>query len=161
MALKLPLTITSRPDVARVLRELNSLEDFMTQAAVREPGTAMQLPKLSRPLDDLAQENGQNLLDQTARQLIHDHLNLIMGKAPAIHVSFAVEPSPKALHVILLWFRENIHPQVLLQVGLQPTITVGMVVRTPNLFFDMSMRQYLQKQEPYLTQLLKETARAE
>lgn len=158
--LSLPLTVVSRVDVARLLRELNALNDFLADAKVRQPGTPMRLPKLTRQLDDIARENQLNLLEEGPRKELYAKLHVALNKAPGLHISFASEPSPKALHQILLWLRRNVHPQVLVQVGLQPTIAAGCVIRSPNLLFDMSMRQYLVKQEPYLTQLIKEAVRA-
>jgi F0F1-type ATP synthase delta subunit len=69
-------------------------------------------------------------------------------------MSFASEASPKALDKIVAWLRSNIHPQTLLQVGLQPTIAAGCIVRTTNRVFDLSLRTHLREQEPYLTQLI-------
>jgi hypothetical protein len=71
-----------------------------------------------------------------------------------LHISFAAEPSTQALEKILIWFRTNIHAQALLQVGLQPTIAAGCVLRTNNKVFDMSLRENLSKQKPFLVQLI-------
>ena len=154
MELNLPLGIISQVDVARMLRELNGLEDFFVGTEARKPGTPMQPPRLSRLLDQLAHDNQINLLDGQHRKNLSIQLNNVLGKAPTMHISFAAEPSPKALERILAWLRENIHPLTLLQVGLQPTIAAGCVLRTSNRLFDMSMRNHLKEQEPYLVKLI-------
>lgn len=154
MELKLPLTVVSQVDIARLLREINGLDDFFIGTAVRKSGTPMQSPKLSKTLEQVVKDNNGNLLEEPSRKQLSSRLNEILGKAPMFHISFAAEPSPRALEKILSWLRENIHPQLLLQVGLQPTITAGCVLRTPNKFFDMSMRNHLHKQEPYMIQLI-------
>lgn len=159
MELKLPLSVVSQVDVARVLRELNTLEDFFISAAARQGGTPMQPPRLTRILDQLAKENNVNLLEKTGRANLVVRLNEVLGRAPLLHISFAAEPSVKALETILVWLRDNIHPKVLLQVGLQPNIAAGCVIRTPNKIFDLSMRSFLQKQEPYLVELIAGAAR--
>ncbi len=155
---RLPLGVTSTIDVARAMRELNALNDFMTAAKVRTPGTPLQLPKLTRQLDELARLNDYNLTDENHRKELTARLNTVMGKSPVLHISFASEPSVKALERILSWLRENIHAQALLTVGLQPGIAAGCVLRTPNLLFDMSLRSYLKQQEPYVVQLIEEAA---
>jgi F0F1-type ATP synthase delta subunit len=157
--LKLPNNLVSQVDVARVIRELNSLNDFFISSEARKSGTPMTPPRLTRQLDQLARDNGINLLESAHRQQLYGWLNESLGNAPLIHISFAAEPSTKALDVIVIWFRSNIHPQALLQVGLQPTIAAGCVVRTANRVFDMSMRSYLKKQEPYLVELIAGAAR--
>src|SRR4051812_9020964 len=129
MDLVLPTNIIAPVDVARVLRELNSLNDFFVNANARTAGTPIQPPRLSRMLDQLAQANNYNLLDQAHRADLTAKLNQLIKSAPQLHISFAAEPSPKALEQILLWLRQNIDAHTLVQVGLQPTIAVGCVIR--------------------------------
>lgn len=152
--LKLPPSVVSQVDIGRLQREITGLNDFFIGAKVRAAGTSMQLPQLSRPMDLLARENGINLLDSEHRQRLMTQLDSVYKSAPSFHISFAVEPSPKALERILLWLRQNVHPQVLLQVGLQPAIAAGCVLRTTNKVFDMSLRNRLHSQKKVLTQLI-------
>lgn len=158
MELSLPVGVVSQVDIARLLREVGALNDFFAGAAVRKAGTPVQPPRLSRLLDQLARDNRYNLLEEKHRGELAQKLNTVLGTAPLLHISFAAEPSTPALERILSWFRTNIHPHTLLQVGLQPTIAAGCVLRTPNKFFDMSMRHYLKEQEPYLVQLIQGAA---
>jgi len=153
--LKLPSILVGEIDIARSMRELNSLEDFFIGAKNRTAGTTVQPPKLTRLLDSLARENGINLLEEKDRARLQEELKKVNSSAPSLHISFAVEPSPKALEKILLWMRQNIHPQVLLSVGLQPAIAAGCVLRTSNKVFDMSLRAHLNQQTQYLTQLIR------
>jgi F0F1-type ATP synthase delta subunit len=114
----------------------------------------MQLPKLSRTLDQLSKENGVNLLDEASRNQLTESLKQTQQRAPKVHLSFAAEPSPKGLDEILVWLRQNIHPQVLVQIGIQPAIAAGCIMRTPNKIFDMSLRTNLKQKQTYLTQLI-------
>ena len=157
--LKLPNSLVSQVDVARIMRELNSLNDFFINSRARPAGSPVQPPRLTRPLDQLAQNNQCNLLEEPQRKQLYDQLNNILGRAPLLHMSFAAEPSTKALETVIVWLRANIHPQALLQVGLQPTIAAGCILRTPNRIFDMSMRSHLKEQEPYLVELIAGAAR--
>jgi F0F1-type ATP synthase delta subunit len=152
--LKLSTNIISQVDVARILRELKDLEDFFAANKTRPAGSALQLPKLTRLLDEIAKDNDYNLLEEAHRKALKQQLDVVLGKAPLLHISFAAEPSPKALEKILVWFRTNIHPQALLQVGLQPSIAAGCVVRTANRVFDMSLREHLNDQQKFLAQLI-------
>src|SRR4051812_37150452 len=95
--LKLPSTVISRVDVARLMRELTGLNDFFVGAGARTAGTSMQLPKLSRLIDQIARENNINLLDASHRKAMMERLKNIYDHAPSFHISFATEPSPKAL----------------------------------------------------------------
>jgi F0F1-type ATP synthase delta subunit len=159
MDFKLPLNMVSQVDVARMLREINALNDFFIQSKIREAGSPMQLPKTSRLLEQIATDNQLNMLEENDRAKLASSLDQILGKAPTIHISFASEPTPKVVEKILVWFRANIHPQALLQVGLQPNIAAGCVVRTHNKVFDMSLKDYLGQQQKYLIQLIDAAAK--
>ena len=153
--LKLPTSLVGRVDVARMLRELGGLNDFFVAAKARQAGTPIQPPGVTRVLSALAETNHINLLEEGSRRELAARLEVLRKQAPQLHISFAVEPSPKALEQLVTWFRSSIHPHTLLQVGLQPGIALGCTLRTPNKFFDMSLRAYLEKQEQYLVELIK------
>jgi F0F1-type ATP synthase delta subunit len=159
MALQLSANIIGQVDIARILRELKSLDDFFAAAKTRPAGTSMQLPKLTRLLDQVAKENNFNLLEESNRKELYRELDQIVSTAPLLHISFAAEPSTQALEKVLIWLRANIHPQVLLQVGLQPAIAAGCVVRTANKVFDMSLRENLKEHQQYLMQLIDTAAK--
>ena len=98
------------------------------------------MPRTSRILEALAANNGLNLLTATHRHHLQQFLEEVSSKAPVIHISFAADPSATFTAKIVAWLRTNIHPYALLQLGLQPTIAAGCVVRTPNKQFDFSLR---------------------
>lgn len=154
MDLKLPLTLVGPSDITRLLRELKGLDDFFVATKARKSGTSMQPPRLTRLLDEMARENRINLLETQERTKLEDQLEQLQKSAPMLHLSFAAEPSPKALERILIWLRENIDAHALVRVGLQPSIAAGCVLRTPNKIFDMSLRAHLEKQEDYLVKLI-------
>jgi F0F1-type ATP synthase delta subunit len=153
--LVLPLTLVGDIDITRLLREINSIDDFFVEAEARKSGDSTQPPRITRVLNDVSLANKYNLLQKSDRQELTKQLNELKKTAPAIHISFAAEPSPKALEQVLRWLRENIHPLILLRVGLQPTIAAGCVLRTTNKIFDFSLREHLNKQEPYLVELIR------
>ncbi|MDB5186087.1 MAG: hypothetical protein JWL85_610 [Candidatus Saccharibacteria bacterium] len=139
--LVLPVGAVGRLDVGRLLREAEALDEFLTQAAVREPGTALKLPKTSKLLDDMLTSNKLNGLVVEDRQRIISFLQSVKGQAPTMHISFSADPSPLFVQRLVSYLRAEIHPLVLLQIGLQPNIGAGCVVRTTNKYFDFSLRQ--------------------
>ncbi len=157
-ALKLPTLVVGKVDIARLLRELESTDEYLAQAAVRQPGTPMQLPRSSRLLEELARENGLNLLQEADRARLLEFLRDIKENAPVIHMSFASDPSPAFTNKLVIWLRREIHPLILLQVGLQPSIAAGCIVRTPNKYFDLSLRQHLVRSRPLLLEKIREAA---
>jgi hypothetical protein len=148
---QLPALVMTPSDVTRLLRELDTLDQYMRQQGLRAPGQpTAKMPKTTRLLDELAVLNGVNLLDVRSREYLSAFLSAMLQRAPVVHISFAVDPSPAFLQKVVLWFRKNIHSQILVRVGLQPSIAAGCVVRTTNRYFDLSLRQHLQKQRGLL-----------
>jgi F0F1-type ATP synthase delta subunit len=150
----LPPTVISRSDVGQLLRELESATEFLAQAAIREPGQTMKLPRASRLLEEVATLNGLNLLQSEDQKQLRSYLDGIKQHAPELHMSFATNPSPTFMQKLMSWLRKEISPQVLVNVGLQPTIAAGCVVRTPNHYFDFSLRKtMLQKKDLLATKI--------
>src|SRR6185437_10536937 len=146
-----PALITSPADVSRLRREIKALDEYMHQQELRTPGApSAMLPKLSRLLHDLATTNNLNLLDAKTRGELDGFLADVAAHAPVVHISFAVDPSSAFLQKIVQWLRQNIHPSILVRVGLQPSIAAGCTVQTTNRYFDFSLRQYLQQHRKLL-----------
>jgi hypothetical protein len=152
--LKIPSSLTSKSDIMRLQRELNSLNDFFAGSAARPAGAPQQPPKTTKLLDELSSANELNLLDAGHRKALTDELEWLVQNAPVVHFSFATEPTPRAVEPIVTWLRQNIHELCLVQTGVAPAIAAGCILRTPNKMFDMSMRVYLEKQSHLLNQLI-------
>ena len=141
-----PLLI-SPSDLKRTRRELEQLDDALHQAGLRVGGKAIKLPATSRILDELARDSNLNLLKKADRERLMKFLTLLLQKAPVMHMSFASEPSGAFMNKLIVWLRANMHPQMFVSVGLQPSIAAGCIVRTANRQFDFSLRQALEDQK--------------
>lgn len=151
---KLSAKVVGQADINRLVRELASLDDFLLSAAARTAGTPVTPPRMTYMLEQAARDNSFNLLEAAHRAELKAQLQAVLNSAPVVHISFATEPSVKVTDAILGWLRNNIHPQLLVVIGLQPTLAAGCVLRTGNHIFDMSLRTNLQKQEGYLVKLI-------
>lgn len=154
ITLELPLTLITRVDALRLLRELKALDDFLDQAAIRTPGTPVKLPRMSRILEDLASINEVNLLQKEPRQALNTQLLAVKKQAPLIHMSFASDPPAAFIRKLVTWLRAEIHPHVLLDVGLQPSIAAGCIIRTRSKYFDCSLRQHFSDKRGLLVERL-------
>lgn len=156
----LPTLILGPADVNRTLLELQELEDFLSQSALRQQ-TAIQLPKMSRTLESLALTNKTDLLSAEERAELTAFLHSVQLHAPVLHISFASEPSAAFTARIVEWFRTNVSKYSLVQVGLQPSIAAGCIVRSTNKVFDLSLRRSLDKNKVLMTAALEEMGRRE
>lgn len=143
--------VAGRADINRLLRELEALEATLAGSKT----TKDMLPKVGDLLNQMAAANGYKLSENNNRQHLAQQLTKIKNHAPTVHISFASEPSPQVTISLLDWLRSNIHRYMLLQVGLQPAIAAGCVLRTSNKIFDLSLRTHFEEQKPYLVELIK------
>lgn len=147
---KLPDEIFGSTDVRRVQRELEDVDNFFHQAKLRSPGSFMAPPKTTASLNALFEVNQANILSRHSRSNIIDILNQLDEQPAAIHISFPSEPAPSFLKQIVVWSRQNLHPYLLVNTGIQPSLLIGCYVRTNNKVFDMSLRNRFKQSKPIL-----------
>lgn len=153
--LRLPVTAIGKTDVGRLIREVEMLDQFIVQSAIRQPGLPMKIPKTSKVLDEAIQLNELNMLHADDRQQLLEFLRSVYATAPNMHMSFSADPSPFFMQRLMTWVRQEIHPLVLVQVGLQPNIGAGCVVMTKNKYFDLSLRNRFFERRDLLIQKLR------
>lgn len=153
--------IVSPSDLRRARRELETVDDFLHQAGLRQnavrgdDGKTVKLPQTSRVVDALATESDANLLHPADRTRLIKYLADLIEHAPVLHISFASEPSAAFMSKLVIWLRDNIHPEVLVHLGLQPSIAAGCIVRTANKQFDFSLNRSFEEQRGLLVDSLK------
>lgn len=153
--LALPYSVIGRVDVGRLLREAEALDNFLSQANLRQPGTPMAIPRISKLLDETIMGNKINVLVEEERNRLLHFLMEVYSRAPMLHISFSADPSPAFTQRLITWLRQEIHPMVLVQIGLQPNMGAGCVVRTTNKYFDFSLRQRFAEKRDVLSQRLR------
>lgn len=139
--LTLPAAIARPADVSRLARELKMINDSLLQLSLRSGGTPVKMPKTSQLMDQIAQLNKLNLLKPEDRKVLEHYLLVLQTKAPVLHISFGADPTAAFIEKLMIWLRLELHPQILLTIGLQPNIGAGCVVRSTNKYFDLSLRQ--------------------
>lgn len=148
--LKLPPLVAGPVDVARLARELEMIDDSLLQLGLRTGGTPTKIPKTSYLLEKTVQLNKLNLLQKADRAALRQYLAALREAAPVMHISFGADPSPLFVEKLMTWLRREIHPELLLTIGLQPAMGAGCIVRTANKYFDLSLRQTFMQQRHLL-----------
>lgn len=150
----LPVMVSSPADVGRLLRELELIEDALLQGGLRKEEAEAKLPKTSRMMDQIVESNKLDLLNKLNRIELQHLLETAKKQSPVLHMSFSADPSPVFMEKLMAWLRREIHPSVLLTIGLQPTLGAGCILRTTNKQFDLSLREeFLSKRELLISQL--------
>lgn len=154
--LLLPVGVASKVDAGRLLREAESIDDFLRQAAIRQGGSPVTLPKMSHLFEELINLNKLNVLQEEDRKKLKQLLELVKAKSPVMHMSFSADPPPQFMNQLVSWLRREIHPLVLVQVGLQPNIGAGCILRTNNKQFDFSLRERFINHRTDLLELIRQ-----
>jgi len=143
----LPPALTSRADLARLVREVENIDtDLEAQKARNRStgGTGYSLPAMSHGLGDFLELNQLDIADDQTRMKLKESMRKLKEHAPVMHLTFAVDADTESLSKLVAWLRQEIHPQALISVGLQPGLVGGVYVRTPNHVHDFSLRSHLQ-----------------
>jgi len=152
--LRLPVLVVRPGDLGRLVRELAVIDDRLLQLKLRQAGSEVKLPKTTQLMDQLIALNGLNLLQVGDRDWLIEALGAIKDHAPVLNISFSVDPSPVFMGKLMTWLRREIHPFVLVNIGLQPNIAAGCVVRTTNQVFDFTLRRNFAQKRDMLRQAL-------
>lgn len=139
----LPAALIGRADLARLVRELESVDSKLQAQKVRDGEAEPHLPDLSESLSDFLEQNKLDITDGKALMDLKAHLQQLKDHAPVVHMTFAVEADPDSLQQLAKWFRQEAHPHTLLSVGLQPSLVGGVYMRTPNHVHDFSLKSLL------------------
>lgn len=142
----LPSALITRADLSRLVREIEDLDNDLEAQKARNHATGAtgyKMPNMSRALSDFTEQNKLDLNDDQSRMLLKEQMKMMKDKAPILHMTFAVEADPVSLTKLITYVRTEIHPQALLQVGMQPSLVGGVYLRTPNHIHDYSVRAKL------------------
>jgi len=142
---QLPPSVVSKIDVSRLVTEFERIDNDMTTATVRaKAGAPIETKlKLSDKLKDFLNLNQLRPSSSKDRTDLIKQLRLLKDNVPTLHMTFAVEADPESLQFLADWARTSVHPQAVLEVGLQPALIAGVYLRTPNHVRDMSLRGLL------------------
>lgn len=152
----LPPSVVQRADVSRLTTELERIDNELTTSAVRlkSGGTQQAPPTVSDQLAEFLTQNGLELKTSRERTELISQLRLLKDAAPSIHMTFAVAADPSSLKQLVQWLRSSVHPQTVIEVGLQPGLIAGVYLRTPNHVLDLSLRKLLSSRRSALAKEL-------
>jgi len=153
-AIHLPTGIVSTGDARRLRRDLAALEETLQAIRLRTNAPSAKLPRLSRSLEEFASTNRLNFLLPDDRHHAAVYMDTVIKKAPVLHISFASEATRKFTTELIQWLRVNFDSEMLIEIGLEPNIAAGSMVRTANKVFDFSLMKHLEGQRAMLMERL-------
>lgn len=156
MELKLPNSVGGKRDLILATREIEQTITDRLQDDVRERFGAKRVGTKAGQmmLGEILSAN--KLKDDTATlKKILQQLEGFKQHAPQVRIAFSQEPDQDFYKKIVGWFRREIHPSVLVQVGIQPTIGGGFILQTAARRYDMSLKTKILNSTPKFLEVLK------
>lgn len=157
-AVHLPTGIVSTGDARRLRRDIAALEETLQAIRLRTNAPVAKLPRLSRSLEEFGSTNRLNFLLPDDRHHAAVFMDYVLKKAPVLRISFASEATRKFTTELVLWLRANFDSEMLVEIGLEPNIAAGSIVRTTDKVFDFSLIKHLESKRPMLMEKLLGTA---
>jgi G3E family GTPase len=152
--LLLPMTVTGHAHLAKLIRELETVENDLESQKARHHDATPTIPTMSQALADIIEINKVDITKTQQRMQLKSRLSFTKDRAPTMHFTFAVQADPESLQQLAEYVRREIHPQALISVGLQPVLVGGVYLRTPNHVHDFSLKQRLHDQRGLISQAL-------
>lgn len=150
----LPSNIVSKADVARLVNEVERADNDLTAASVRsgvdgDSGNDQGV-QMSEQLSAFLEKNNLNLDDSHERSELIRKLRAFKDDVPVIHMTFSATADGESLGELADWVRSSVHPNVVIEHGLQPALVAGVHLRTPNKIHDLSLRAAFRNQHDSL-----------
>lgn len=142
-----PSAIVSRIDVARLIQAIELCDQRMVASEMRRQGgisDATQTADIPEVVQSFLAANQLTMGASKERQALLRALEQTKKSLPVIHVTFAAEVTREVLEQVVIWLRTHIHPQAVVEAGVQPALIAGVYVRTTNQVYDFSLRGALQ-----------------
>lgn len=144
-SLIVPESVVSKVDISRILVEAEQLDDQLTEDEIRAKtnNTTVSEPVLSRQLTDFLNANQLSHSDKDQRKDLIEKLRHLKHGIPSVHITFASMADQHSLQQLVSWLRQSVHPQIVITIGIQPSLIGGVYIRTPNHIYDFSLRKEL------------------
>jgi len=137
----LPTDVYSPDQLSELTMELRGYIGALRDTAIRNRSTTVAgeaaLPKMSALLK-LIFENVSGTM--TPEEVLRE-LEMQLKNAPTAHVLLAAQPSKDLKRQIVLWFRVEVHPSVLLTFSERRDIGGGIVIRAGSHIYDFSFKR--------------------
>ncbi|MGV9001391.1 MAG: F0F1 ATP synthase subunit delta [Candidatus Saccharimonadaceae bacterium] len=152
----LPSTVVSKADIARLILGFETVDNALTAKTVRAKAGAQSeaTPAMSPQLQAFLDLNPVELENTGARSAYIKQLRLLKDKVRIMNMTFAVVADPESLQQLIVWLRESVYPQTVIEAHLQPGLVAGVYLRTPNHVFDLSVRNRLKSKRGELEKVL-------
>ena len=159
MELKLPNSIGGKRDLILAMRQVESILNDRLQDEVRERYGAKKVGTNvgEKMLGEILETNKLKDDTQTLKKILQQ-MEGFKQHAPQVRVAVSQEPDQDLYKRLVAWFRKEIHPGILVQIGVQPTIGGGFILTTPMRRYDFSLKTRILSSTPKFIEIMHRNA---
>lgn len=142
----LPIDLHSPDQLSAIMLELyqhiSVLRDAKAQAKTAGKVTS-EIPILSGLLLEVLHNAAVATNNLTAAEQLLEQLEIVRSKAPVVRATLAAIPNRDIKQQITMWFREQVHPHVLLTFTTRSDIGGGILLQAGSHIYDFSFRKQI------------------
>lgn len=154
--LRLPPSIGGLRELRRAIRELEAAENALVSGQIKNKAglapASLELPKLAEELLTLNKLEVRSSADLAGLRKALDQMS---GTSPRCKFIFAGDVDAPFLARLVSWMRDNVSPQLLVDVTVSPPIAGGFILETPVRRYDFSWRRLFDTQGSRFADLLR------
>ncbi len=143
---RLPVDLYSPDQLGAIILELRSYIAALHDALVRDQVAHTQnvaAPHTSALLMGVLRSANVSPTDQAEVEKVLKELEAIRSKAPAAHLMMAALPNRELKRRLVEWFRDEIHPYMLLTFATRTDIGGGVVIQAGSHIYNYSFREQI------------------
>lgn len=139
----LPNDLYSPDQLSELTMELRGYIGALRDTAVRNRSTNAASPAALPKISALLKQLFENVSGTMTPEEVLRELEAQLKSAPTVHVLLAAQPSKDLKRQIVLWFRVEVHPSMLLTFSERRDIGGGIVVRAGSHIYDFSFKRQI------------------
>jgi hypothetical protein len=147
MKINLPDNICSRQDLKAVILEIRDYAKWYNETAIKmrvAGNNNYDLPQFSAEAKGLINAwNSQKPIDFKSLDELIAELENLLASTPSISITLAAPPPGSLKKAITKWCRDNVAPNILVDIAFNSTMLGGMVVSVGSHTYDWSFRRQI------------------
>lgn len=153
MSVALPTDVYSPDQLSELLLQLQDVISVVRGNIARTGNGQAEPVTLSPELEQLLTGNTIAVDDTDALESLAQELEIILDKAPSVHVLLAAMPGRAIRRQLVTWFRTEVNPLTLLTFAARSDLGGGAIVQAGSHLYDLSFRRSIIDNKARLTEI--------
>ncbi len=152
MSLTLPVDTYSPDQLSELVLELQDLAAAVRDSNARSDAT-VEPPVMSQSLIELLEANKTDTNNLASIETLTKETAATLDSAPTVHILLSAMPGRPMRRQFATWFREQIHPHILMTFAARSDLGGGTIVQAGSHLYDLSFRRSIIDNKKRLTEI--------